>query len=327
MLVNGKWTAGWHPVQSKDAKGGFVRQASQFRNWITEDGGPGPTGEGGFQAEGGRYHLYVALACPWASRTLLARKLKRLDDVISVSIVEPFLTDQGWRFGDYPGANRDALNGATYLHEIYTLADPVYSGRATVPVLWDKRRQTIVNNESADIVRMLNGSFGKFGTSDVDLYAADLSAQIEALNEPIYRKLNNGVYRAGFATTQLAYEEACRDVFEMLDELDRRLEGRSFLLGERMTETDIRLFVTLVRFDAAYHGLFKCNLRRMIDYSNLTAYVGRVLAVPGVQETVNIDHIKQGYYSIKALNPTGIVPLGPEPSLPGCVAKTKARCG
>jgi len=321
MLVNGKWTAGWHPVQSKDAKGGFVRQESQFRNWITDGGRPGPTGTAGFPAEAGRYHLYVALSCPWASRTLLVRKLKGLDNVISVSVVEPFLTDQGWRFGDYPGANRDTLNGATYLHEIYTRADPVYSGRATVPVLWDKQRQTIVNNESADIVRMLNGSLGKFGASDRDLYPADLSAQIEGLNEPIYRKLNNGVYRAGFATTQQAYEEACRDVFEMLDELEQRLERRSFLLGERMTETDVRLFVTLVRFDAAYHGLFKCNLRRLIDYPNLTGYLRRLLVIPGAQETVNIDHIKQGYYSIKALNPTGIVPLGPEPPLPGSVGK------
>jgi glutathionyl-hydroquinone reductase len=316
MLVNGKWTADWHPLQSQDAKGGFVRQESQFRNWITADGRPGPTGAGGFPAEAGRYHLYVALTCPWASRTLLARKLKGLDKVISVSVVEPSMTAQGWRFGDYPGASRDTLNGATYLHEIYTRADPVYSGRATVPVLWDKQRQTIVNNESADIVRMLNGSFGQFGSGDIDLYPPDLTPQIEALNEPIYRKLNNGVYRAGFASTQQAYEEACRDVFEMLDELERRLERRPYVLGERMTETDVRLFVTLVRFDAAYHGLFKCNLRRLIDYPHLTAYVKRLLAIPGVQETVNIDHIKHGYYSIKALNPAGIVPLGPQPPLP-----------
>ena len=312
MLVNGKWSANWQPVQAKDAKGGFVRQASQFRNWITVDGQAGPTGEGGFRAETGRYHLYVALTCPWASRTLLVRKLKGLDKVISISVVEPFLTDQGWRFGDYPGANRDTLNGATYLHEIYTCADPAYTGRATVPVLWDKQRQTIVNNESADIVRMLNGAFEKFSNNEIDLYPSELRADIDALNEPIYRKLNNGVYRAGFATSQRSYEEAFQDVFEMLDELDQRLEGRSFLFGDRMTETDIRLFVTLVRFDAAYHGLFKCNLRRLIDYRNLTSYLQRILAISGVPETVNVDHIKQGYYSIKALNPTGIVPLGPE---------------
>jgi putative glutathione S-transferase len=316
MLVNGKWTAGWHPVQSKDAKGGFVRQESQFRNWITSDGRPGPTGEGGFPAEAGRYHLYVALTCPWASRTLLVRKLKGLDDVISVAVVEPALTDQGWRFGDFPGANRDTLNSATYLHEIYTRVDPVYTGRATVPVLWDKRKLTIVNNESADIVRMLNGAFGELANNDIDLYPPDLRAEIDALNEPVYHKLNNGVYRAGFATTQQAYEEAFWGVFEMLDALEQRLDGSSFLFGDRLTETDVRLFVTLVRFDAAYHGLFKCNLRRLIDYPNLTAYLQRVMAIPGVRETVNIEHIKHGYYSIKALNPTGIVPLGPERPLP-----------
>ena len=222
MLVNGKWSANWQPVQAKDAKGGFVRQASQFRNWITMDGHPGPTGGGGFIAEAGRYHLYVALTCPWASRTLLVRKLKGLENVISVSVVEPFLTEQGWRFGDYPGANRDTLNGATYLHEIYTRADPVYTGRATVPVLWDKQRQTIVNNELADIVRMLNGAFGDFSNNDIDLYPPDLRADIDALNEPIYRKLNNGVYRAGFATRQRSYEEAFQDAFEMLDELEQQ---------------------------------------------------------------------------------------------------------
>jgi putative glutathione S-transferase len=321
VLVNGKWNANWHPVQATDAKGGFVRKDSQFRNWITVDGRPGPTGEGGFAAEAGRYHLYVAMTCPWASRTLLVRKLKELKQVISASVVEPLLTDQGWRFGDYPGADRDMLNGATYLHEIYTRADPIYTGRATVPVLWDKRRRVIVNNESADIVRMLNDAFAVFANNSIDLYPPNLRADIDALNEPIYRKLNNGVYRAGFATTQQAYEDAFRDVFAMLDELEQRLEGRSLLFGNRLTEIDIRLFVTLVRFDAAYHGLFKCNLRRLIDYRNLTSYLRRILAIPGVADTVNIDHIKQGYYSMKTLNPTGIVPLGPELSWPGCDAR------
>ena len=316
MLVNGKWSDKWQPVQAKDAKGGFVRQESQFRNWITADGSPGPTGEGGFPAEAGRYHLYVSLNCPWASRTLIVRKLMGLDDVISVLVVEPALTDQGWRFGDDAGSDRDTLNGATYLHEVYTRADPHYTGRATVPVLWDKKRQTVVNNESSEIIRMLNGAFGKFSNSGVNLYPAELAAEIDALNEPIYRKLNNGVYRTGFATTQVAYEEGFRDVFEMLDELESRLAGRTFLIGERLTETDVRTFVTLVRFDNAYHGLFKCNRRRLADYPNLTAYVVRILAMPGVRETVNVEHIKKGYYSIKALNPNGIVPLGPEPALP-----------
>jgi len=311
VLVNGKWTTDWHPLQDKDANGGFVRQGSRFRNWITADGSPGPTGQGGFPAEPHRYHLYVALICPWASRTLLARKLKGLESVISVSVVEPFLTVQGWRFGDYPGADRDTFNGATYLHEIYTRADPTYTGRATVPVLWDKQRGTIVNNESADILRMLNAAFAAFAAPSIDLYPEDLRTEIDALNEPIYRRLNNGVYRAGFATMQPAYEQAFADVFAMLDDLDQRLEGRRFLVADRLTESDIRLFVTLVRFDAAYHGLFKCNLRRIVDYPNLTRYLHSTLAIPGLAETVSIDHIKQGYYSMKALNPNGIVPLGP----------------
>ena len=313
MLVEGKWTADWHPVQATDAKGGFVRQISGFRNWITPDGSAGPTGESGFKASAGRYHLYVALICPWASRTLIGRALKKLDKAISVSVVEPALSDQGWRFGDYPGSDHDALNGATYLHEIYTSVEPAYTGRATVPVLWDKERRTIVNNESADILRMLNSGFGSLADDGIDLYPRDLHAEIDALNERIYPKLNNGVYRTGFATTQLAYEEAFADVFAMLDELEARLESQEpFLFGNRLTEADVRLFVTLVRFDAAYNGLFKCNLRRLADYSRLSRFVDQILAIPGIRETVNIDHIKRGYYSIKALNPTGIVPVGPE---------------
>jgi len=312
VLVNGKWVANWQPVQAKDKKGGFVRQNSSFRNWVTPDGSAGPTGESGFKAEPGRYHLYVALICPWASRTLIGRKLKKLEDVISVSVVEPLLSDQGWRFGDYPGATRDTINGATYLHELYTRADPSISGRATVPVLWDKQRGTIVNNESAEILRMMNSGFGELAGS-YDLYPEDLREEIEALNARIYPRLNNGVYRAGFATTQVAYEEGFHDVFAMLDELEGRFrDGRDFLSGEHLTEADVRLFVMLVRFDVAYHGLFKCNLRRIADYPGLFAYVARILAIPGIRETVNIDHIKSGYYSIKALNPTGIVPVGPE---------------
>lgn len=316
MLVNGKWVADWQPVQAKDEKGGFVRQTSSFRNWVTPDGSAGPTGEGGFKAEPGRYHLYVALICPWASRTLIGRKLKKLDDAISISVVEPVLTQQGWRFGDDPGSNRDTVNGATYVHELYTRADSAISGRATVPVLWDKTRATIVNNESADILRMMNSGFGELADPTFDLYPSDLSEEIDALNARIYPRLNNGVYRAGFATTQEAYEEAFAEVFAMLDEIEERLgDGRSYLLGERFTEADVRLFVTLVRFDVAYHGLFKCNLRRIADYPRLSGYVARILALPGIRETVNIDHIKRGYYSIEALNPTGIVPVGPE--IPG----------
>lgn len=316
MLVDGKWTEDWQPVQAKDEKGGFVRQISGFRNWITPDGSAGPTGEAGFKAEAGRYHLYVAYICPWASRTLIGRKLKGLEDVISISVVEPALTNQGWRFGDYPGADRDVLNGATYMHEIYTKADPHYTGRATVPVLWDKQKQTIVNNESADILRMLNSGFGDLASADFDFYPEALRSEIDELNEYIYPRLNNGVYRTGFATTQIAYEEAFRDIFKALAVLEEKLDGKGpFLFGESLTETDIRLFVTLIRFDAAYYGLFKCNLRQLKDYPALSGWLLRVLNIPGVRETVNIDHIKRGYYSIKALNPTGIVPVGPD--LPG----------
>lgn len=318
MLVDGKWTADWQPVQATDAKGGFVRQVSGFRSFVTPDGAPGPTGEGGFPAEAGRYHLYVALICPWASRTLIARKLKGLEDAISVGVVEPALTEEGWRFGDYPGADRDTLNGATFLHELYSRADAHYTGRATVPVLWDKVRGTIVNNESADILRMFNSGFGPLASSDLDLYPADLRERIDELNARIYPRLNNGVYRAGFATTQGAYEEAFADVFGMLDELEVRLAaGGPYLFADRFTEADIRLFVTLVRFDAAYHGLFKCNQRMLKDYPALSDYLRRVLDLPGVRETVNIDHIKRGYYSIRALNPTGIVPVGPDLSALG----------
>jgi len=313
MLVDGRWTQDWQPVQASDGKGGFVRQISGFRHWITPDGAGGPTGESGFKAEAGRYHLYIALICPWASRTLIARKLKKLESVLTVSVVEPMLTDQGWRFGDFPGADRDTLNGATFLHEIYTRADPHYTGRATVPVLWDKQRKTIVNNESADILRMLNSGFGALADESVDLYPKALREKIDALNGEIYPRLNNGVYRAGFATTQAAYEEAFTDVFAMLDLLEKRLaENGPFLFGARLVETDIRLFVTLVRFDAAYHGLFKCNLRRIKDYAMLSSWLKTMLAVPGVRETVSMDHIKRGYYSIKALNPNGVVPLGPD---------------
>ncbi len=316
MLVDGKWTAEWHPVQATDKKGGFVRQTSGFRNWVTPDGSAGPTGEGGFAAESGRYHLYVALICPWASRTLIGRKLKKLEEVISVSVVEPALSDEGWKFGDYPGSDRDTLNGFTYMHEVYTSADPHYTGRATVPVLWDKKTKTIVNNESADILRMLNSGFGALSDNGVDLYPEALRDEIDALNDRIYPRLNNGVYRTGFATTQIAYEEAFADVFATLQELESRLaSGGPLLFGDLLTETDVRLFVTLVRFDAAYYGLFKCNLRRIADYPALQAYMMRILNVPGVRDTVNIDHIKRGYYSIKALNPTRIVPVGPD--LPG----------
>lgn len=314
MLIDGKWTSDWQPVQAKDKEGRFVRQTSSFRNWITPDGTPGPAGEGGFAAEAGRYRLYVALTCPWASRTLIARKLKGLDDVIPVTVVEPFLTDQGWRFGDYPGASEDPLFGAKYMHQIYTRADPHFTGRATVPVLWDMQQDRLVNNESADILRMFNSAFANIAPSNLDLYPADLANGIDELAPWLYDTLNNGVYKAGFASSQQAYEEAVTGVFQTLETLEKRLsDGRKFLLGDRLTESDIRLFVTLVRFDAAYHGLFKTNLKRIADYPFLQGHLDRMLQVPGVADTVDMTHIKTGYYSIKALNPAGIVPLGPLP--------------
>ncbi len=312
MLIDGKWNADWHPVQAKDGAGRFIRQTSGFRNWITADGRPGPTGEGGFKAEKGRYHLYVALICPWASRVLIARKLKRLEDFITVTVVEPFLTDQGWRFGDYPGAGQDPLFAARHLHEIYTRADPAYSGRATVPVLWDKQRGLLVNNESADILRMLDTAFADIAPRSATLYPAGLAGEIDRLNPWLYETLNNGAYKAGFASCQAAYDEAVHGVFATLDTLEARFaDGRCFMLGDGLTETDIRLFVTLIRFDAAYHGLFKTNLRQLQDYRHLQDYLARMLAVPGIADTVNLDHIKAGYYSIKTLNPSGIIPAGP----------------
>ena len=310
MLVDGIWTDDWQPVQEADEKGRFVRQVSSFRHWITPDGSAGPTGENGFEAEAGRYRLYVALICPWASRALIARKLKGLDALIPVTVVNPTLSNQGWQFGGYPGADEDPLFGARYLHEIYTRADPHFTGRATVPVLWDMKRNVMVNNESADILRVFDTAFEQIAPSGLRLYPKDLGPEIDGLNKRVYDRLNNGVYKAGFAVWQEAYDEAVAGVFETLDELEARLTG-DYLFGARLTEADIRLFVTLIRFDAAYHGLFKTNRRQIADYPRLSALMARIYALPGVAETVNMDHITRGYYSIKALNPTGIRPAGP----------------
>ncbi|WP_207063420.1 glutathione S-transferase family protein [Motiliproteus sp. SC1-56] len=303
MMVNGKWTGRYQPVQGVDEQGGFVRERSQFRHWVGEDEA--------FPLASGRYHLYVAMICPWACRTLMVRGLLGLEDVISVSRVKPALSEQGWAFGDTPPFI-DPYLGARHLHQLYSHSDAAYTGRATVPVLWDKERRCIVNNESADIVRVLNGVFRPLGTEKFDLYPEFLRGEIDCLNERYYHTLNNGVYRAGFATTQVAYEEAYRDVFEALDELEARLSTQPYVLGEQVTETDVRLFVTLVRFDLAYYSLFKCNLRRIADYPALSAYLRRLYALPGVADTVEPEAIKAGYYSIESLNPTGIVPLGPE---------------
>ncbi|QEE34387.1 glutathione S-transferase family protein [Octadecabacter sp. SW4] len=310
MLVDGKWMENWQPVQKVDEKGRFVRQVSSFRNWITPDGSAGPTGDGGFAAEAGRYRLYVALICPWASRTLIARRLKGLDALIPVTVVSPMLTDQGWQFGGYPGADEDPLLRTDYMHQIYTHADAHFTGRATVPVLWDMKQNVMVNNESADILRMFDTAFEELVPSDLRLYPAHLASDIDTLNAEVYDRLNNGVYKAGFAGSQEAYDEATDGVFATLDMLEDRLTG-PYVFGDQLTETDIRIFVTLIRFDAAYHGLFKTNRRQISDYPRLSAYMARILSLPGVAQTVNMDHITRGYYSIKALNPTGIRPVGP----------------
>ena len=307
VLVEGKWQDKWYDTSKTGGK--FVRPDSRFRNWVTADGSAGPTGTGGFQAEPGRYHLYVSLACPWAHRTLIFRRLKKLGEVISVSTVEPHMLAEGWTFSEaYP----DHLYGLTRLYEVYLKADPNYSGRVTVPVLWDKERQTIVSNESADIIRMLNSAFDAYGDPSLDFYPEALRGEIDAINAAVYEKVNNGVYRAGFATNQEAYEEAFRALFNMLDDLDTRLDEQRFLLGDRLTEADWRLFTTLVRFDPVYYGHFKCNRRRIVDYPNLSGYVRDLFQIPGVKDTVNFDHIKQHYYySHHQINPTRIVPLGP----------------
>ena len=307
MLVHGEWQDEWY--DTKSTGGQFVRPDTRFRNWVTVDGSPGPTGEGGFKAEAGRYHLYVSLACPWAHRTLIFRKLKKLTEAVSVSVVHPHMLEQGWEFtAEWP----DDLFGSRRLFEIYLKVDPDYSGRVTVPVLWDKQRQTIVSNESADIIRMLNSAFDAFGDAELDFYPEALREEIDALNAVVYRTVNNGVYRAGFATSQQAYEDAFRALFQTLDELDARLDEQRFLLGDPLTEADWRLFTTLVRFDAVYFGHFKCNRRRIADYPNLSGYLRDLFQIPGVKETVNFDHIKQHYYySHASINPTRIVPLGP----------------
>jgi len=297
----------------KVVKGEFIRTDSGFRNWVTKDGSAGPGGEGGFIAEPGRYHLYVSHACPWAHRTLILRALKGLQDIISVSVVHPLMPTQSWVFGEYPGATVDHVNNAHYLYENYLLADPDFNALVTVPVLWDKKRQTIVNNESSEIIRMLNTAFDDFGNADLDFYPQFLQKEIDAINAVVYDKVNNGVYRAGFATTQSAYDSAFDSLFSTLDMLEEKLSKQRYLAGNQITEADWRLFTTLVRFDAVYYSHFKTNKKRIIDYPELWAYTRELYQVPGVAETVNMDHIKTHYFgSHRSINPTGIVPKGPE---------------
>ena len=314
LLVDGVWHDQWYDTAK--TKGRFVRADSRFRNWVTADGAPGPSGVGGFAAEPGRYHLYVSLACPWAHRTLIFRALKGLEDVISLSVVDPFMGDQGWSFSDAPGAIPDGVNGKGHLHEIYTLADPRHSGRVTVPVLWDKRTGTIVSNESSEIIRMLNSAFDAFGDASLDFYPAELRKEIDSVNAVVYETVNNGVYRSGFATSQDAYDEAFDALFATLDDLEARLGRQRYLVGDRLTEADWRLFTTLVRFDPVYVGHFKTNKKRIADYPNLSGYLRDLYQVPGVADTVNFTHIKQHYYrSHPTINPTRIVPRGPDMDL------------
>jgi putative glutathione S-transferase len=312
MLVNGEWRDEGYDTRSTGGR--FKREDSAFRNWITPDGSPGPTGEGGFKAEPGRYHLYVSLACPWAHRTLVFRRLKGLEDMISLDVVHYHMGAEGWVFDPTAdGATPDTVNGKTRLYEVYQAARPDYTGRVLVPTLWDKEGATIVSNESSEIIRMFNSAFDGVGAAPGDYYPPDLREEIDAVNAEIYSNVNNGVYKAGFATTQEAYEEAITSLFDTLDRLEERLSRQRYLAGDWLTEADWRLFTTLVRFDPVYHGHFKCNIRRIADYPNLSNYLRELYQVPGVAGTVNLPHIKRHYYSShRSVNPTGIVPLGPE---------------
>jgi len=294
-------------------KGEFVRTDSGFRSWVTKDGSAGPTGEAGFAAEPGRYHLYISHACPWAHRTMIFRALKGLQEVISVSVVHPLMPAESWVFGEYPGATEDHINNAHYLYENYKAADANFDGVVTVPVLWDKKQQTIVNNESSEIIRMFNSAFDDFANDNVDFYPQALRAEIDAINEPVYTNVNNGVYRCGFAKTQDAYNKAYDSLFTALDELEDKLSKQRYLAGDQITEADWRLFTTLVRFDAVYYNHFKTNKKRVMDYPNLWGYTRELYQVTGVAETINMDHIKYHYFSSHAtINPTAIVPKGPE---------------
>lgn len=312
QLVNGIWQNSWYDTASTG--GAFVRSTAHFRNWITPDGRPGPSGEGGFAAESGRYHLYVSHACPWAHRTLIFRALKRLEDHIGVSVVHPDMLSEGWEFRtDFPGATGDHLHGLPYLRDLYLRADPQISGRVTVPVLWDSARETIVSNESSEIIRMFNAAFDGLTGNREDYWPEDLRDAIEAVNARIYDTFNNGVYKAGFATTQAAYDAAIHPLFATLDWLEERLGQNRYLMGERLTEADWRLFTTLIRFDLVYHGHFKCNRRRIIDFPTLWAYLRELYQWPGVRETVHFDHITRHYhYSQDTVNPHRIVPIGPD---------------
>ena len=310
-LVDGVWKDQWYDTESTG--GAFKRSTSRYRNWITADGSAGPTGESGFKAEAGRYHLYVSLACPWAHRTLIFRAIKGLTDHIGVSVVHPDMLSDGWTFDpDFPGATGDTLYGLPFARDIYLKADPKASGRVTVPILWDTQRETVVSNESSEIIRMLNSAFDGLTGDTQDFWPVALRDEIEAVNERVYDTVNNGVYKSGFATTQEAYDAAVVPLFDSLDWLEDRLSRQRYLVGDRITEADWRLFTTLVRFDSVYHQHFKCNRRRIIDYPNLWAYTRELYQQPGVAETVNLDHIVRHYhYSHETINPHRIIPINP----------------
>jgi putative glutathione S-transferase len=313
LLVNGKWQDKWY--DTKSTGGRFQRTESQFRNWITADGGAGPTGAAGFKAERGRYHLYVSYACPWAHRTLVMRAWKGLEDHIGVSVVHPLMLANGWELRtDFDGATGDALYGFDKLYQLYQKADPGYTGRVVVPTLWDKQRETIVSNESSEIIRMFNRAFDAVGVRSGDYYPEDLREAIDAVNAVVYPNVNNGVYRAGFATSQEAYDEAVTALFDTLDDLERRLGASRYLVGNILTEADLRLWTTLVRFDAVYVTHFKCDRRRIADYPNLSGYLRDIYQIPGVAATVHMDHIRNHYFrSHPTINPNGIVSIGPVP--------------
>ena len=311
LLIEGKWHTDWYDTKSTGGK--FQRTASGFRNWITKDGSPGLTGNGGFKAEPDRYHLYVSLACPWAHRALIFRKLKGLEKLITISSVNSFMGDQGWTFKPGNGVIPDNVNHKSRLHEIYTKTSENYTGRVTVPMLWDKHKDTIVSNESSEIIRMFNSAFDDVGAAVRDFYPADKRQEIDAINELIYNNVNNGVYKSGFATTQAAYDEASTNLFDMLEKIEQVLSGSRYLIGDQITEADWRLFTTLVRFDAVYVGHFKCNKKRIIDFPELSNYVLDLYQYPGISSTVDFEHIKAHYYaSHENLNPSLIVPCGPK---------------
>ena len=310
LLVDGQWVDQWY--DTKKTGGRFVRTQTQFRNWITADCSAGPTGQAGYKAEANRYHLYVSLACPWASRTLMIRTLKGLEDMISISVVHPLMLEHGWTFEEGEGVIGDPIFQARYLHEVYTAVKPDYTGRVTVPVLFDKKTKTIVNNESSEIIRMLNTAFDGLGAKPGNYVPDQWLEEIDTVNDFVYHRINNGVYKAGFATKQEVYEEEVTTLFAALDQMEERLAGQDYLVGNRLTEADIRLFTTLVRFDAVYFGHFKCNLKPLTAYPNLWAYTKRIYQLPGMAQTVNFDHIKRHYYgSHKTINPTGVIPMGP----------------